>query len=338
MNHKLNKKKVAFVIIIAVLIISLGVFLFNNVNQSTKKETPKKVQEKTVQKEEKKKEEPEVNFTISFAGDCTLGNYDGQAYDGSFNQEYKRQGNDPTYFLKKVKDVFEKDNLTVVNLEGPLTTASNHLEKEFPFSGDPEYTKILTSSSVEVVTLANNHSEDYYEAGLQDTKKYLDEASIGHFGYDDSYIKEIKGIKCGFLGYRSLSVSMNNESGHQKIQEAINHLKNEEQCQLVFVYYHWGIERQYQANEDQRSLAKFGKPIVYSLGNFCFGGNRNPSDTDTMIYQLSYSFKGTIQTGYQVQIIPCSLTSSRGRNDYQPYVLQDEQASRVMEKIKRYSY
>ena len=39
MNHKLNKKKVAFVIIIAVLIISLGVFLFNNVNQSTKKET-----------------------------------------------------------------------------------------------------------------------------------------------------------------------------------------------------------------------------------------------------------------------------------------------------------
>ena len=66
MNHKLNKKKVAFVIIIAVLIVSLGVFLFNNVNQSTKKETPKKVQEKTVQKEEKKKEEPEVNFTISF--------------------------------------------------------------------------------------------------------------------------------------------------------------------------------------------------------------------------------------------------------------------------------
>ena len=100
MNHKLNKKKVAFVMIIAVLVISLGVFLFNNVNQPTKKETPKKVQEKTVQKEEKKKEEAEVNFTISFAGDCTLGNYAGQAYDGSFNQEYKRQ------FFKKSKRCF----------------------------------------------------------------------------------------------------------------------------------------------------------------------------------------------------------------------------------------
>lgn len=55
MNHKLNKKKVAFVMIIAVLVISLGVFLFNNVNQPTKKETPKKVQEKTVQKKRKRK-------------------------------------------------------------------------------------------------------------------------------------------------------------------------------------------------------------------------------------------------------------------------------------------
>lgn len=55
MNHKLNKKKVAFVIIIAVLIISLGVFLFNNVNQSTKKETPKKVQEKQYKKKRKRK-------------------------------------------------------------------------------------------------------------------------------------------------------------------------------------------------------------------------------------------------------------------------------------------
>ena len=101
-----------------------------------------------------------MNFTISFAGDCTLGNYAGQAYDGSFNQEYKRQESDPTYFLKKVKEVFEKDDLTVVNLEGPLTTASNHLEKEFPFSGAPEYTKILTSLFFFAVSLSYNHFYD----------------------------------------------------------------------------------------------------------------------------------------------------------------------------------
>ena len=61
-----------------------------------------------MKKEEKKKEDPEVNFTISFAGDCTLGNYAGQANDGSFNQEYQKQGKDPTYFLKKSQKCFWK--------------------------------------------------------------------------------------------------------------------------------------------------------------------------------------------------------------------------------------
>lgn len=97
MNHKLNKKKVAFVIIIAVLIISLGVFLFNNVNQSTKKETPKKVQEKTVQKEEKKKEEAEVNLLFLLLEIVHLETMPGQAYEDRL-QEYKRQGSDLLIF------------------------------------------------------------------------------------------------------------------------------------------------------------------------------------------------------------------------------------------------
>lgn len=363
-KRRLNKKKVALAAVLLIVIITLIIYLvLGFVGSTDKKETTEKKETVTEKKEEQKeKEEQEVSFTISFAGDCTLGNYAGQAYDGSFNQEYARQGNDPAYFLKNVKDVFEQDDLTVVNLEGPITTATSHVEKQFPFSGKPEYVNILTSGSVEAVSVANNHSEDYYSQGLSDTKNYLSEAEIGYFGYDDYWITEIKGVKCGFLGYRSLSLSMNNAEGQAKIKAAIEKLKNEEKCQLVFVYYHWGIEKQYYANEDQRSLAHFtidagadavigshphvvqgtetyqNKPIVYSLGNFCFGGNRNPSDTDSMIYQLSYQFKGTSQTGYSVNIIPCAITSTSGRNDYQPKVLSDSEAERVTEKIKKYSY
>ncbi len=69
------------------------------------------------------------DITISFAGDVTMGNYKGSSYYGSFDHEFKRQGEDYNYFLKNVKPVFEKDDLTVVNLEGPLTTASNAKEK-----------------------------------------------------------------------------------------------------------------------------------------------------------------------------------------------------------------
>lgn len=358
---KLNKKKVALSFILLLIVFALliyVIFCFVSYEHQVKVEKEKE----TVEKTEKKKDDQSVNLTISFAGDFTLGNYAGQAYDGSFNQEYVKQDQDASYFLKNVKDIFENDDLTVVNLEGPLTTASHHVEKTFPFSGLPEYTNILNSGSVEVVSLANNHSEDYYEAGMNDTKQNLDQAKIGYFGYETSYTTTIKGIKIGFLGYRSMSMTMLNDEGKATIKNAIDDLKEKQNCQLVFVYYHWGIEGEYQANQDQRELAHYtidsgadaiigshphviqgtetynDKPIVYSLGNFCFGGNRNPSDTDSMIYQLTYNFTNNQETSHNVNIIPCQVTSVKGKNNFQPIVAEGTESQRILDKITKYSY
>lgn len=96
-----------------------------------KKETPKKTKKKT----EETAQVTHTDITMSFVGDMTLGNYAGQAYDGSFDQEYAKQGNNPDYFLKNVKNVFEQDDLTIANLEGPLTDEENHVIKSFPFKG-----------------------------------------------------------------------------------------------------------------------------------------------------------------------------------------------------------
>ena len=76
-------------------------------------------------------EPKKTSITLSFAGDVTLGNYVGQGYSGSFNHEYEKQGKDASYFLKNVKSVFENDDLTIVNLEGPLTTHTSYKEKTF---------------------------------------------------------------------------------------------------------------------------------------------------------------------------------------------------------------
>lgn len=328
--------------------------------------TSKKEENKIVEKEEKEVEEVKTpvnkSVKLSFAGDCTLGNYAGQANDGSFNQEYLNQGKDASYFFRNVKGVFENDDLTIVNLEGPLTSATAHLDKQFPFSGSTEYANILTSGSVEMVSLANNHSEDYYAQGMSDTKQVLDEHQIGYFGYETTCIKEVNGIKIGFLGYRSLSLSMNNDKGRATIKAAIDDLKNNQGASAVVVYYHWGIEREYYANEDQRQLAQFsidsgadlvmgshphvlqgveeykGKQIVYSLGNFCFGGNRNPSDIDSMIYSITMNFTDGKYISDSHEIIPCSLTSSKGRNNYQPTILEGSEKERVLAKIQKYSY
>ena len=164
-------------------------------NQKNKKE-------ETVKKEEKTEEKEPVNTSIklNFAGDCTLGNYAGQAYDGSFNQEYAKQGNDATYFFKNVKNVFENDDLTIVNLEGPLTSATSHVEKQFPFSGPKEYVNILTSGSVELVSIANNHSEDYYEQGMTDTKQVLDERELAILAMKRHVSRKLKELKLAFWG------------------------------------------------------------------------------------------------------------------------------------------
>lgn len=344
--------------ILLCLMMLLFVVGCSTTNKNEKKDPIKKDDKKI----EEIKEPVSTSVKLSFAGDCTLGNYAGQAYDGSFNQEYVSQRKDAAYFFKNVKSIFENDDLTIVNLEGPLTTATAHVEKQFPFSGPLEYVDILTNGSVELVSVANNHSEDYYKQGMSDTKQVLDEKGIGYFGYETSCIKEVNGIKIGFLGYRSMSLSMNNEQGQATIKAAINDLKNNQGANAVVVFYHWGIEREYYANNDQRELAKFtidsgadlvmgshphvvqgveeynGKQIVYSLGNFCFGGNRNPSDTDSMIYSITMNFTDGVYTGDSHEIIPCSISSIKGRNNYQPMILEGSEKERVLAKIKKYSY
>ena len=81
-----------------------------------------------------------------------------------------------------------------------------------------------------------------------------------------------------------------------------------------------------------------GKNIVYSLGNFCFGGNKNPSDKDTMIFQQTF----TVENGELVEddvtnIIPCSLSSESGYNNYQPMVLEGSEKERILQKIEEFS-
>ena len=312
-------------------------------------------QQQTSQVDEEKQveiQEPEVKkteITLSFVGDITLGNYIGQGYEGSFDQEYEKQNQDSAYYLKNVKDVFEKDDLTIANLEGPLTTSQDYAEKTFVFQGKPEYVDILADGDIEAVTLANNHSKDHFEQGMTDTKAVLDEKGIRHFGYDESCMMDVKGIQVGFLGY-SFPYELTAE-----MKKAISDLKA--QCDIVVVYYHWGIERDKAPMESQRSLAKQtidagadliigshphvlqgietykGKKIVYSLGNFCFGGNKNPSDKDTMIYQHTFSFENNELVQEEHEVIPCMISSVSSRNNYQPTIVEGDDASRVLKKV-----
>lgn len=296
-------------------------------------------------------------ITVSAAGDCTLGtdiNFDKSSNFDAFYIVKK----DPGYFFQNVKDIFAADDLTIVNMEGTLTESETRQEKTFAFKGSPKYTEILTSGSVEAANLANNHSKDYGEQSYTDTIRYLEEAGIVTFGYERTAIKEIKGIKVGLVGIYELADGM----GRQ--QQVIDNIRNvkEQGAQVVIVSFHWGSEKANYPDDIQKSLAhtaidngadlvmghhphvlqgieKYkGKNIVYSLGNFCFGGNKNPSDKDTMIFQQTFTFEnGELVQDDVTNIIPCSLSSVQQYNDYQPTPLEGAESERVLQKIQGFS-
>ena len=77
-----------------------------------------------------------------------------------------------------------------------------------------------------------------------------------------------------------------------------------------------------------------GRYIVYSLGNFCFGGNTNPGDKDTMIFQQTFSVKdGAVEKNKDVKVIPCSISSKSYTNDFQPRTLTGSEKARVIKKM-----
>ena len=85
-----------------------------------------------------------------------------------------------------------------------------------------------------------------------------------------------------------------------------------------------------------------GKYIVYSLGNFVFSGNSQPSDMDTFIFQqkLIVSDEGVSDGGFRV--IPCSISSvtaasgkKSGENDFAatPFEAGSAAAQRVIDTM-----
>lgn len=296
----------------------------------------------------------EKRITISAAGDFTLGYYRGQASGGRFDEVANKNGY--SYFMDGVRAIFEEDDLTIVNLEGPLTTRGVAADKEFAIRGLPGYAQILKLGSIEAVNLANNHTYDYQKVGYDDTVSILKDNSIGYFGEDTTYFTTVNDIRVALIGANGWSDS---NAIKEKLKQRITEAK--EKADLIIVEFHWGIEKDYYPNEIQKKLAKYvidqgvnlvlgshphvmqgigtykNTNIVYSMGNFCFGANKNPSDKDTFIYRQTFILTEDGIMSEEAEIIPCSISSTQSKNDYKPIVLKGLEKERILKRLKVYS-
>ena len=330
---------------------------------SVQTESERKIPDQTetaepVEETETTTQEPIVQtLKITAVGDCTLGVTQTHGYEGAFHAYYDKYGED--YFFANVRDIFEQDDFTLLNLECVLSDATERVEKTWNLKGKPEYVGIMTGSSVEGVSLGNNHTFDYGQQGLDDTRNVLKKAGI-IFGFNDhtaTYTTD-SGLVVGIVSANQLAAD---ERHADYIRDGIRQLKKEG-ADLVIASCHWGIEGDHYPNDYQQKLAHQvidwgadlligthphvlqgievyrGKVICYSLGNFCFGGNRNPKDKETAVYEQTFTFvDGVLQDDVTADIIPCRLSSADNYNDFQPTIAEGTKKETILEHMNAYS-
>ena len=294
---------------------------------------------------------PEKNYTLSFAGDCTLGSL--VEWQGSHPGDFQSVvGEDYAYPFSGVASLFQSDDFTMVNLEGPLSEGGTPRTKKYRFRGSPEYTGILTSGSVEAVSLANNHSLDLGGEGIADTRDALAAAGVGYAEAASPLIVELEGgLRLGIVAYNTVESMETPQTWKDEIMQDVAACR-EAGCHAIIGFLHWGL-MEYRSAPDiqvtelahamadggcdlivgghahilQPMEAYNGVPIAYSMGNFCFGGNSSPEDRDSVVLQAELCFDPNTESAAltALRAVPCQISSTAGRNDYCPRICTPEE-------------
>lgn len=302
-------------------------------------------------------EEFSGTLEITFLGDCTLGGEEKSRNSArGFVRTVEKYGLE--YPLSGLLPLTENDDLTLSNLEGVLSDRNlEKVKKTYNFSGPTAYTGILKAGSVEAVTLANNHSHDYGESGYRDTKDALQSSEIGFLGREEVAVWEIHGLRIGFTG-SCASVS----GSYGRLLEQQMALLKDLGCDVVIHVMHAGEEYTYLPDRYQYQIAEKAIengadlvvghhphvlqgistikniPVVWSLGNCCFGGTTHAKDNDALALQVRMTFEENDLTGLELRLYPVSITSGiGGNNNYAPCLMKGQEAERVVEKVKKYS-
>ena len=247
------------------------------------------------------------------------------------------------------------------------------------FRGRTEYVQALTAAGVEAVSLANNHVLDYGPVGLRDTIATLDAAGIEWFGTRDKhadetekfYFYEKDGVTVAFVSLYWEDYLQGDPDGCGAwLSVEIRELKESGQADAVVAILHGGQEYGRHRTRPQTVFTamamKAGADLVichhahvvmgmdvignrsafYSLGNFCFGGNKNVYQKTSKRVQdaapalmvravLTFDDEGNYK-GQQMTLYPVQTTSvdrvgtAEQPNTYQPKFITGPLAAHVL--------
>ncbi|NLI21003.1 MAG: CapA family protein [Clostridiales bacterium] len=288
-------------------------------------------------------------LVLTFAGDCTIGNDErlmGSAK--AFKAVLGREGYG--YFFAKTLPLFAADDLTVVNFEGALKdSGTGKVVKTNHFRGLPEYAQVLTQGSVEAVNLSNNHNGDYGSGGRRQTRAALSAADIDWFDDETACWFTRDGATVALIGFTRTAYVAKRDA----YKAAVASLK-EQGADAVVCFLHFGQEYARRHNAEQTKMARAmvdagadlvigthphviqgaevysGATILYSIGNFVFGGNPSVRAIECIVARVTLTFGGDGRfLGHQVRVYPAHISGDDKQNDYQPRLVSGEAAEGV---------
>lgn len=291
---------------------------------------------------------------ITFGGDAVLGGRESYfrredslfAYIAQFGSGYPFSG---------MAEYFQNDDITSINLEGVLkdTPEGEDLKKQWRFRGPSDFSSILRDGSVEIVNLANNHTIDYGISGYESTVEAIQEI-VNWCGPEKPCVISIRGHLIGFAGCRETAY----REDPMVISRDIRKMKDMD-CDYIIYQCHWGTEYDPNHNAMQEAMARTcireganlvighhphvvqgidfieNIPVIYSLGNLCFGGTINLSGYDAMIVRASIFFESE-KPETKTELIPIKTSSrySENVNDFRPIPAEDIEKEIIRMKVQ----
>lgn len=287
-------------------------------------------------------------ITLSFIGDCLCATNENTQYENCFNDVADEKK--PSYFFKKVNSYFLNDDFTVGDCENVFSDSKNLQISDkgqyqdpgieaYWFKSAAKNAKILSAGGIDCVSISNNHINDYGEQGHEDTKAALDAADV-EWGEEGKIVYYEKNGFCISV----ICFSMYGSYAVPNIIDAMREAVQKSDYQII--YFHggeeavhepesWKIEACHDLIDAGADLIMGDHPhvlqpmeeyngatIIYSLGNFIFGGNRHPENR-TVIYQHTLTITDDILEKQQGNIIPCYVYTGE-TNNWQPDIIKDK--------------
>ncbi|MBQ7921688.1 MAG: CapA family protein [Clostridia bacterium] len=283
---------------------------------------------------------PLDTITFSFVGDVMLASEYSAGRYGTFNTFAETA--DPGYFFEKMLPVFASDDWTVANCENVFADqieemAVKDYSPAYWYRSDTKYAGIYPQSSIEVASLANNHALDFGWRGYTDTENALKAEKVITVGEKQSVVLEKNGVRIGLFCCSLYS--------NHHLTPILDWLAlAAEKTDFQIVYYHGGAERVHEP-EDWRIAACHamvdagadlvlgshphvlqpyevynGGEIVYSLGNFLFGGSRTCENATIVFRLVIETTDGKISNTYS-EMIPCYCYGEL----WQPLVMESDE-------------